>query len=675
MIDSKARDKLEFHLSTDLNKPVFFSSVFFISILVIIGVTLPEQLESIFSVLQQWLIQKASWFYLAAVAVIFVFLIFVMCSRLGDIKLGPDHAEPEYSLGAWFAMLFSAGMGIGLVFYGVSEPVMHTMWPPTGEPFSIEAAEQALKITFFHWGISAWAVYALVALSLAYFSYRHKLPLLPRSALYPVIGDRIHGPIGHAVDIFAVIGTLFGVATSLGYGVMQVNAGLGYLFGLEVSSQVQMGLIVIITLFATISVVLGLDKGIKQLSKVNIALASLLLTIVIIAGPTALIMQMFVQNTGAYLSDLVTMTFNLYAYDPKEEWIGGWTIFYWGWWISWSPFVGMFIARVSRGRTIREFLVGVLLIPSSFCFLWFTAFGNTAINAIINEGMTSLSDIVATDVPVALFQFFELMPMSNLLSMLGVVLIVTFFVSSSDSGSLVIDTLTSGGAAEPPVWQRIFWASTEGIVAAALLGAGGLAALQTMTIVSAFPITVMLLVFCYALFKALRNDYLLMNSVQTHNTSVQYAKANVSWQSRVTSLVSRPDLNQASTFITDTVQPALIELAEEMQNNGLDANIEKISDSRVRMVVHKDEVEDFAYGIRLQEFGMPSYASDEEADQQSAYYRAEVYLLQGGQQYDVLGYTKEQIIADALSQYERHLHFLHLASSEDAPDSDPLPST
>ncbi len=655
-------------MSTDLNKPVFFSSVFFISILVAIGVIIPEQLGSFFSVLQQWLIQNVSWFYLAAVAIIFVFLIFVMCSRLGDIKLGPDHAEPEYSLGAWFSMLFSAGMGIGLVFYGVSEPVMHTMWPPTGEAFSVEAAEQALKITFFHWGISAWAVYALVALSLAYFSYRHKLPLLPRSALYPIIGERIHGPIGHAVDVFAVIGTLFGVATSLGYGVMQVNAGLGYLFGLEVSSQVQMGLIVVITLFATISVVLGLDNGIKQLSKVNIILASVLLAVVIVVGPTALIMQMFVQNTGAYLSDLVTMTFNLYAYDPKEEWIGGWTIFYWGWWISWSPFVGMFIARVSRGRTIREFLIGVLLIPSSFCFLWFTAFGNTAINAIINEGMTSLSDIVAADVPVALFKFFEIMPMSNVLSMLGVVLIITFFVSSSDSGSLVIDTLTSGGAAEPPVWQRVFWASSEGIVAAALLGAGGLAALQTMTIVSAFPITLLLLAFCYSLFKALRNDYMLMNSVQNHNTSVQYAKANVSWQSRISSLVSRPDENQASSFITDTVQPALIELADEMQKNGLSASIEKISDSRVRMVVSKDEVEDFAYGIRLQEFAMPTYASEEEADQQAAYYRAEVFLLQGGQQYDVLGYTKEQIIADALSQYERHLHFLHLASSEDAPD-------
>ncbi|WP_087016463.1 BCCT family transporter [Thaumasiovibrio subtropicus] len=654
-------------MSTDLNKPVFFSSVFIIALLVIFGVSMPAELEANFSILQKWLINNASWFYLAAVAIFFVFLIGVMCSRLGDIKLGPDHAEPEYSLGAWFAMLFSAGMGIGLVFYGVSEPVMHTMWPPVGEAFSAEAAQQALKITFFHWGISAWAVYALVALSLAYFSYRHKLPLLPRSALYPLIGDRIYGVIGHAVDAFCVIGTLFGVATSLGFGVMQVNAGFNYLFGLEVSSGVQMGLIVVITLFATISVVLGLDNGIKQLSKVNMVLAGALLIVVIVAGPTALIMQMFVQNTGAYLSDLVTMTFNLYAYDPKEEWIGGWTIFYWGWWISWSPFVGMFIARVSRGRTIREFLVGVLLIPSSFCFLWFTAFGNTAIDAIINKGMTSLSETVANDVPAALFQFFELMPMSTVLSVIGVVLIITFFVSSSDSGSLVIDTLTSGGAAEPPVWQRVFWASTEGVVAAALLWAGGLAALQTMTIVSAFPITVMLLAFCYSLFKALRHDYLLMNSVQTHNTAVQYAKANVSWQSRISALVSHPDRGEATSFITDTVQPALIDLANEMQANGLNASIEKLSEQRVRLVVRKDEAEDFAYGIRLQQFVVPCYANDEETESQEEYYRAEVYLLQGGQQYDVLGYTKEQIIADALTQYERHLHFLHLAVSEEAP--------
>ncbi|KMV28897.1 choline transporter [Photobacterium swingsii] len=644
----------------DINKPVFFISLVIIALLSFVGVLWPDSAQNYFGAIQKWFVTQASWLYILSVAIFLIFLVFVMCSRMGDIKLGPDHSEPDYTFGSWVAMLFSAGMGIGLMFFGVAEPVMHFMSPPVGDPQTVEAAREAMKITFFHWGLHAWAIYAVVALSLAYFSYRHKLPLLPRSVLHPLIGDKIYGPIGHAVDIFAVIGTLFGVATSLGFGVMQVNAGFNYLFGLPQTTEVQMGLIAVITLFATVSVVLGLDGGIKRLSNINMSLAILLVTIVIIAGPTVLILQSFVQNTGSYLSDIVNKTFNLFAYAPKEDWIGGWTLLYWGWWISWSPFVGMFIARISRGRTIREFLIGVLLLPSLFGFLWFTAFGNTAIDAIMNHGATYLSEAVSSNVPVALFKFFEHMPLSSLLSMVGVLLVITFFVSSSDSGSLVIDTLTSGGAEEPPVWQRIFWALTEGLVAAALLGAGGLSALQTMTIASAFPIMILLLVFCYCLFIALRNDYLLQSSVQNHNTSVQYTKASVSWKDRISSLVNHPKKTEAKAFIDDTAKPALTSLANEMKKQGLAARIQILDPERVRMVIEKEGVEDFAYGIRLRRFVLPTYVNEE----QSTYYRAEVFLLQGGQQYDVLGYTQEQIIADAITQYERHMHFLHLATSE-----------
>ncbi|PSW04365.1 BCCT family transporter [Photobacterium lipolyticum] len=647
-------------LQSNLNKPVFFSSLTIITVLSLIGILWPDSAQQYFSTIQNWFVTQASWIYILSVAIFLIFLIFVMCSRLGDIKLGPDHAEPDYSYRSWIAMLFSAGMGIGLMFFGVAEPVMHFMSPPVGDPQSVEAAREAMKITFFHWGLHAWAIYAVIALSMAYFAYRHKLPLLPRSALYPLIGDKIYGPIGHVVDTFAVVGTLFGVATSLGFGVMQVNAGFNYLFDLPQNTTVQMVLIAVITLFATISVVLGLDGGIKRLSNVNMTLAITLLAIVIIAGPTALIMKSFVQNTGSYLSDIVNKTFNLFAYEPKEDWIGGWTLLYWGWWVSWSPFVGMFIARISRGRTIREFLIGVLLLPSLFGFLWFTAFGNTAIDAIMNHGATYLSQAVSENVPVALFKFFEHMPFSSLLSILGVSLVVTFFVSSSDSGSLVIDTLTSGGAAEPPVWQRIFWALTEGVVAAALLAAGGLSALQTMTIASAFPIMLLMLLFCYCLFKALCNDYMLQNSVQNHNTSVQYTQASISWKERISSLVSHPKKTEAMRFIELIAVPALTSLAEEMKMQGLAARIQILDEERVRMVVAKGEVEDFAYGIRLRPFVLPTYANEEH----DKYYRAEVFLLQGGQQYDVLGYTQEQIIADALTQYERHMHFLHLATSE-----------
>ena len=349
----------------------------------------------------------------------------------------------------------------------------------------------------------------------------------------------------------------------------------------------------------------------------------------------------------------------MYAYDPKEDWIGGWTLLYWGWWISWSPFVGMFIARVSRGRTIRQFVVGVLFIPAGFTFLWMTVFGNTAIHEISVMGGQYLADAVNDDVSVALFVFFEHMPFSSVLSTLAVILIITFFVSSSDSGSFVIDTLTSGGAEHPPLWQRIFWASLEGIVAATLLAAGGLSALQTLTIATAFPFMLIMLAFCYGLFVAIKNDFMLQSSVQNHNTSVQYTQASVTWQSRLHSLLYHPRINEAENFIQRVAVPALTELSEQMEREGLMARI-IIKEDRVRLTINKDEVEDFAYGVRLRRFVIPTYADEKHND----YYRAEVYLLQGGQQYDILGYSQQQVIADALTQYERHLHFLYLATSE-----------
>lgn len=328
----------------------------------------PKSADEIFTTLQSGIVENGSWFYVLTVAIILVSVMFMGLSKFGDIKLGPDHSTPDYGYVTWFAMLFSAGMGIGLMFFGVAEPVMHFLSPPTGDGETIEAARQAMKLTFFHWGLHAWAIYAVVALILAFFSYRHGLPLTLRSALYPLIGEKIYGPIGHAVDVFAVVGTVFGVATSLGYGVLQVNSGLNYLFDIPLDTVTQIILIIGVTLLAILSVTTGLDKGIRRLSELNMVLAVILLVTIIILGPTVYLLQAFVQNTGAYASDIVRNTFNLFAYE-KTEWLGGWTILYWGWWMSWAPFVGLFIARVSRGRTIREFTFGVLFIPSGFTLL------------------------------------------------------------------------------------------------------------------------------------------------------------------------------------------------------------------------------------------------------------------------------------------------------------------
>lgn len=583
-----------------------------------------------------------------------------MIGRLGDIKLGPDHSSPDYTYTSWFAMLFSAGMGIGLLFFGVAEPIMHFSSPPVGEPSTIESAREAMKITFFHWGLHAWAVYALLAVILAYFCYRKNLPLLPRSAFFPFIGKRIYGWIGDVVDSFAVIGTMFGVATSLGFGVTQVNAGLNYLFNVPQTSGVQVGLIAIITTFATISVVLGLDGGIKKLSNINVILAACLMIAVLLLGNTVDLLQSYVQNTGAYLSDIIYKTFNLYAYDKKDSWIGGWTLLYWGWWISWSPFVGMFIARISRGRTIREFMIGVLFIPTGFTFLWMTIFGNSAISLALKENATDLVNTVNSNVPVALFKLLEYFPFSSFLAMLGLMLVVTFFVSSSDSGSLVIDTLTSGGQQEPPVWQRIFWAVTEGVVAAILLLAGGLEALQTMTIASAFPMIFMILAGALALLKSLKADHLLLSSVQNHTTTVQYSKANTTWKERLDALVTHPEFNQVQKFLSETVRPGLDELKEEMIKKGLQVKLFEEKEQSISIVVINNGVEDFKYQVVLRSFEVPDYVPEEN----QRFCRAEVFLRSGGQDYDVFGYTKDQIVADAVTQYEKHFHFLHMKHSE-----------
>jgi len=634
-------------LQLEANKTVFISSSLLILVITGLGVLSPDVAGAFFKIVQDWLIANTSWLYVASVAGILFFAFWLMASRLGHIRLGPDDSTPEYPFMSWFAMLFSAGMGIGLLFFGVAEPLMHFAAPPIGEPFALASAQEAMKTTFFHWGLHAWAIYATFAVTLAYFTYRKSLPLLPRSILYPFVGDKVFGPLGDMIDIFAIMGTLFGVATSLGLGVAQVNAGLAYLFGLDQSVIIQIILIMIITGFATISVVLGLDGGIKRLSNVNIVLAIGLLIVVMLMGSTIDLLQVYVQNTGAYLSDIVYKTFNLYAYEKKREWIGGWTLLYWGWWISWAPFVGIFIARISKGRTIREFMVGVVFVPTAFTFLWMTVFGNSAIWQTLVDPDRRLFKVVDADVSLALFHFLESFPFSNVLSLIALVLVITFFVSSSDSGSLVIDTLASGGSREPPVWQRIYWACMEGVVAGVLLLAGGLGALQTMTIASAFPLIVMIGLGCIGLVKTLREDHLLATQVLSHNTAVHFEKATTSWRERLDVLLEYPKKSQVEKFLDKVVNPAMSELRQELVKKGLEVNVHVKAGEWVSLTINNEDQEDFSYGVRLQTTEAPSFA---EGDQE-LYSRAEVFLIQGGQDYDVYGYSKDQLIADAVTQY------------------------
>ena len=643
-----------------INPPVFFGSAILIVLLLGYTVLYPQDASCRFTRLQSGIMDNASWFYVMAVALIFLCVTFLGLSRYGEIKLGPDHAQPSYSFASWFAMLFSVGMGIGLMFFGVAEPVMHFQSPPLGEPGTVEAAKEAMKLTFFHWGLHAWAIYAMVALILAFFGYRHHLPLTLRSALYPIIGERIYGVIGDNIDIFAILGTIFGVATALGYGVLQVNSGLNYLFGVEVSIKVQAMLIIAIMILTTVSIAAGLDRGIRRLSEANLLLALMLLIMVVLLGPTVLLLQMLIQNTGGYLSDIVGKTFNLYAYEPTD-WLGGWTLFYWAWWLSWSPFVGLFIARISRGRTIREFVTGVLFVPTGLTLVWLTAFGNTAINMITHLGVTDLGKTVAGNIPVALFHFLEYFPFSNLLSLIAMAMVVIFFITSADSSAVVVDMLACGGNSKTPTWQRVFWSALTGVVALVMLLVGGLRALQTITIATALPFSVILLVSAYGLLKALAVDATKKASLEKTTLTPKVGHNPIPWQNRLATLVCFPRRTHVNRFIQGIVLPAMQSVASELGKQGVESTIELDDQKQIPslVVLHGDEV-DFFYRVTPRSYLQPSFMLNEEDEEERKYFRAEVFLREGGQGYDIMGWTSEQVIGDIIDQYEKHMHFLHM---------------
>ncbi|MDU0114093.1 choline BCCT transporter BetT [Psychrosphaera aquimarina] len=642
-------------VKSQLNKKVFVSASSLIIALLLYTAFLPKQAQNLFNLIQSSIVENGSWFYVLTVAFIFFFVIFLGLSRYGDIRLGPDHATPDYSIMTWLSMLFAAGMGIGLMFFGVAEPLMHYLSPPTAESGSVEAVQEAMKMTFFHWGLHAWAIYAVVALVLAYFSYRHNLPLTLRSALYPLIGERIYQWPGHLVDVFAVVSTVFGVATSLGLGASQVNAGFGYLFGIEVSVFNQIIIMCGITALAVLSVTAGLDKGIRRLSEANMILAVCLLVLIFLLGPTVFLLKAYLQNIGVYLSDIIHNTFNLFAY-KKTNWIGGWTIFYWGWWLAWAPFVGLFIARISRGRTIREFILGVMLIPTVFTLLWMTIFGNSAIDLVYNQGVVALGDMVSQDSSVALFVFLENFPFTTVLSFFSVLMIVIFFVTSCDSGAMVVDMLCSHGSNETPIWQRVYWAVGIGVVAAILLIAGGLNALQTMTIASALPFAVVLLLAIIGLIKALRVEAFKQDSQLIMALPQSHSENSDNWQTRLQNIVDFPNKTNVNKFISQTVAPAFESVAAELKKNHITVYVS--DEEGLNLVVDHGEEQEFVYRVLAQKYSQPDFVT--EGDDDESYYRAEVHLKEGGQDYDIMGWSKTAVINNIIDQYHKHLHFLHL---------------
>ncbi|MBU2486272.1 MAG: BCCT family transporter [Alphaproteobacteria bacterium] len=499
----------------DIHNPVFAISGLTIVAFVFVTLAFQESTGAAFNDLRNWLTGTFDWFFLTAANLFVLLCLFLIVSPYGKVRIGGKDATPDYSYSGWFAMLFAAGMGIGLMFYGVSEPISHfsssfadnagtaESWAPLGGAAgnATEARDLGMAATIFHWGLHPWAIYAIVALALALFAYNKGLPLTMRSVFYPIFGERVWGWTGHVIDILAVFATLFGLATSLGFGAEQANAGLNHIFGIPVSDVSKVVLIVAITGVALLSVVAGLDAGVKRLSEINMVLAALLLLFVLLVGPTMAIFSGFFHNLYEYARYLPELS-NPFGRED-DNFRQGWTAFYWAWWISWSPFVGMFIARVSRGRSVREFLVCVLIIPSLVSVFWMTVFGGTAISQLVNDGYQ-----VVVDAPLELklFAMLEALPLQQITSFIAIVLVIVFFVTSSDSGSLVIDTITAGGKVDAPVPQRVFWASFEGLVAIALLLGGGLGALQAMAVSTGFPFTIVLLLACFAILKGLHSE-------------------------------------------------------------------------------------------------------------------------------------------------------------------------
>jgi choline/glycine/proline betaine transport protein len=643
--------------------PVVVPALLTLGLVLVYCALWPQQADRVFSSAQAWVTLNLSWFYTTAVTFFLVFLLLIAFSRFGDIRLGPDDAKPEFSFISWAAMLFAAGMGIGLMYFGVGEPLQHYLKPPTEIGGTPMAAREAMSSTFFHWGLHAWAIYGVMGLVLAYFGFRYNLPLTLRSGLYPIFKARIHGPLGHGVDAFALVGTIAGIATTLGYGALQLAAGFHILTGWDTGTTVfRIVLITVVVGMAGLSAASGLNKGLRRLSELNMALTVVLLGFVLLAGPTVHLFNALSENIGNYFSDVVSMSLRTFTYETSNDagWFGGWTILYWAWWASWSPFVGMFIARISRGRTIREFIIGVLLVPTAFNLLWMTVFGNSAIWIDGHVAAGALGASVG-NVDALLFRFFEYLPLAKATSWLAIVLIAMFFVTSADSGAFVVDSIATRGNPASPAWQRLFWAAVLGVTAIVLLLAGGLKALQAMTLVAAVPVVCIMLALCYGLWKGLQADRAHFETDLAPATNFWTGQH---WRKRLEMIVHHNTNEDVRHFLHGKVLPGMREVQQELQRQGVQAQVHEDlgAQPEVRLTIPMPALRDFVYGVRSTPRAWPTFMARDERATQEQVYEPIVYFEDGRQGYDIQYLRQEEIIADILRQYER---YLSLSASRD----------
>ncbi|MCT1719433.1 choline BCCT transporter BetT [Corynebacterium amycolatum] len=657
----------------EVNWPVFIISGVGILAIALWAIFAPDNAADTLAGIVSWVSKNFGWFYIVTATVAVLFMLYVAISRTGQIKLGPDHAKPQFGLFSWASMLFAAGIGIDLLFFSVAEPVAQYYGPPTGDAETIEAARQAVVFTLFHYGVTGWALYALMGMAFGYFAYRLNMPLTIRSALYPIIGKRIHGPAGEAVEIAAMLGTVFGVATSLGIGVVQLNYGLRVLFGVDESTSWQIALIVVAVSVAIASAVSGVDKGIRRLSELNVGLAICLMLYILITGRTAFLFDALVMNVGEYVSKFPSMTMDTYAFSGAQEWLNSWTLFFWAWWVAWAPFVGLFLARISRGRSLRQFVVGTLTIPFLFVLMWVSVFGNSALDLVINGdsefGQTAL-DYPERAFYLLLEQYPAPMMVAAVASLIGLLL----YITSADSAALVMSNFTSkitDTQQDGKKWTRIFWAVVVGVLTISMLYVGGIPTLQSATIVMGLPFAFVIYLVMYGLFKSLRLELLQQDSTRRALHGAMSGRAvdgrQGDWRNRLARSMSFPGKKPVMRYLDRVVQPALEQVADAIRERGGEVTLHRepageVGIDQIDLQVGFGEEMSFRYQVYPVEHLTPSFAGlvhlDSDAD--IYYYRLEVFTLTGSLGYDVYGYTQEQLISDVLDLYERHLEFLHM---------------
>ena len=647
-----------------VNNMVFYTSALLILLLTALLIAVPETAGHVLGLAQAWLTRTFGWYYMLVICGYLVFVIALAFSDFGKLKLGGKEDQPDFSYGAWAGMLFSSGIGISLLYFGASEPLDHYFNPPEGTSASLEAARHGMQLTFLHWGLHGWAIYALVGLSVAYFAYRHNQPLALRSALYPLMGERwVKGSAGHAVDIFGMFVTLLGLVTNLGIGSMQVSSGLEYLFGMDHGKSNLLIVILVMSTVATIAAVSGVENGIRRLSNLNILLFSGLLLFVLMFGQTLDLLNGFVQNMGDYLNGFVLKTFDLYVYeaadDKSERWLGLWTVFYWAWWISWGPFVGMFIARISKGRTVRELVAGVLLIPLGFTLAWLSIFGNTALDLVINQGAVELGRTALEQPSMSIYQLLEYFPAAKVV--VGVAVFVGFvlFLTPADSGAVMMANLSCKGGQvdeDAPHWLRIFWSVVITLVTIGLLFAGNFEAMQTMVVLAGLPFSGVLVLFMFGLYKAMKQD-----SQAEQERAELAARGRRGFSERLTQMDLQPTQAVVQRFMDKHVSPALREAAAQLQSLGFTVE-SRLGQSRSSMGlrVMMEEGNPFVYEVSLDGYLAPPGEAPVEGEPEvrQRFYRAEVYLHDGSQEYDLMGFAPEQIVRDVMDQFESHRQLL-----------------